>query len=77
MVTQREVVKVIKSVRIIHSSVAMWLAEVAIGSRDSMVDSTRRLTVVGFSIIGLASQISQKDCFILIYGKDLFNLCKG
>ncbi len=55
----------------------MWVAEVATGSRDSMVDSTRRLTVVGVSIIGLASQISQKDCFILVYIKDLFNLCKG
>ncbi len=67
----------IKSVRIIHSSVAMWVAEVTIGSRDSMVDSTMRLAVVGVSIMGLASQISQKDCFILTYIKDLFNLCKG
>ena len=75
--TQREVIKVIKGVRIIHSSVAMWVAEVTIGSRDSMVDSTMRLAVVGVSRIGLASQISQKDCFILVYIKDLFNLCKG
>ncbi len=55
----------------------MWVAEVTIGYRDSMVDSTMRLAVVGVSIMGLASQISQKDCFILMYIKDLFNLCKG
>ncbi len=55
----------------------MWVAEVTIGSRDSMVDSTMRLAVVGVSIIGLASQISQKDCFILVYKENLFNLCKG
>jgi hypothetical protein len=74
---QREVIKFFFIYQNFLSSVAMMAEEVTIGSRDSMVDSTKGLAAVEASIIGLASQISQKDCFILAYIKDLFNLCKG